>query len=139
MQQSQIWPNLALGAHQKKQVDLHCFDRYKSVMFRFSYPLDKLSLLDFCDRSHDIYIILFNGQAKPTSFLFNTFSVFSSRVIVEMQRVERGLSGNLDWWWVAIQQRQHSCPQPLSMSDPECNHTVQMFQYVTVSFSMSKC
>ena len=68
-----------------------------------------------------IYIILLNGQAKPTSLLFNTFSVFSSQVLVEMdemERVERGLSSNLNWRWVAIQQRQHSCPQPLRMSDP---------------------
>lgn len=36
----------------------------------------------------------------------------------EMERVERGLSSNLNWRWVAIQQRQHSCPQPLRMSDP---------------------
>ena len=34
MQQSHMWPNVALGEHKKKQVDLHCFDRYKSAMFR---------------------------------------------------------------------------------------------------------
>lgn len=48
MQQSQMWPNVALGEHRKKQVDLHCFDRYKSAMFRvfiFAWPAEFAWLL----------------------------------------------------------------------------------------------